>query len=214
MSDNQLAKVTAGKTGFAQQVNQFVDSLTVNFLPRSLAGTVVDLAGSIGEQTRRWVWGFFENISIRGASKEMKLSEDGFDYSDGITFVNGTNENARAGENFFTPKTRSGITFGSGGDSRKGEITQSSGTILSGTTAHFNFGTWNHSMIAVNVRQEFVDAFTLSMSNASELIRIAGKDANETLILYKSTSDLTKTFSINNPTGSDGTFSLTIFELH
>lgn len=61
MGDNNISKITGGQTGFVQQLNQYFDSVVQNLLPRSLAGIVVDGAGSLGDAARNWTRGYFSH---------------------------------------------------------------------------------------------------------------------------------------------------------
>ena len=213
MADNQLAQVTAGKTGFVSQINQYFSALTVNFLPRSVAGTVADLAGTVGETTRRWSNGFFKVFTIKGDSKEIVINEDGFSYGDILTFLNGTNENAKAGSDYFTTKTR-GYLSQSGGDARRGEFVSTSFTLLNGTSHHLKFETWLNALILVTVKQAATDV-TYSTTNMTEIFRINGQGGiGEQLILYRATSDDSKYFSMHNSSGGDVPLVVTMWELH
>lgn len=64
MSDNNISQVTGGKVGFVSQVNQYFTALTQNIFPRGISGVVADLAGSIGDSTRRFKNGYIQNIYV------------------------------------------------------------------------------------------------------------------------------------------------------
>ena len=104
MADNQLSQVTAGKTGFVSQVNQYFSALTVNFLPRSIAGTVADLAGTVGETTRRWSNGFFKVFTVKGNNSSLIFKENVT--SEQIEILSDTSQIVKTTDESFIGKTR------------------------------------------------------------------------------------------------------------
>lgn len=202
MSDNQLSKVTAGKNGFIQQVNQFVDALSVNFLPRTIAGSVVDLAGTLGETTRRWAGAFLQSLSIRGTTGELVFRENAtssnIEVKSNGTVIGEFNNNA------YIPKTR--VAVSNNAVFENGEFISSSATITNTPTVR-----------TVTVRSGSI--VNISFASKGTLVSVSGTKTvspidvpNLTLV---SPSSGTMTFSIALAFGySSFTTDITIFETY
>ena len=200
MSDNILSKVIAGKTGFVQQINQVVDALSANFLPRSLAGSVVDLAGTVGETTRRWSNGFFKVFTIKGDNSEIVFQENAV--SEQIEIVNGANQIVKTTEKTFIGNTR--------GQQVSNDANFSNGDMLLYSQAVAHNASYSRTIISKT------DAvFFVSSSSPASHSRTVTNATSIGTDLYIATSDADKIVTVtNNDDFITRTITVRSFEFH